>query len=157
MCIQTFCDHLEVLYVFEQTDLNCFEVKPVLYGANACLVVIPPSLSPSHPPTPSPSRWPDLTTLPPLTKFQLVRRRLCEALLSSSSLVGQKRPSLLSRLCLKYRRCKRRFALNMKIKSSIPLEALLLKASPADIRQVCVCPPALRKLRTYDVDFSNDA
>ena len=86
MCIQTFCDHLEVLYVFEQTDLNCFEVKPVLYGANACLVVIPPSLSPSHPPTPPPCRWPSLITLPTLAKFQLVWRRLCDVELFCSCL-----------------------------------------------------------------------
>ena len=39
----------------------------------------------------------------------------------------------------------------------LPLEAYLLNASPADIRKVCVGPPALRKLRTYDVVFSNDA
>ena len=53
---------------------------------------------------------PDLTTTPmasshqftPLAKFQLVWRRLCEALLYSSSLAGQKNPSLLFRLCLTY-------------------------------------------------------
>ena len=40
----------------------------------------------------------------------------------------------------------------------VPLEAWLLKASPADVRKLCVCPPALRELRTYDnADFSNDA
>ena len=33
----------------------------------------------------------------------------------------------------------------------------LLKAFPADIRKVCVCPHALRKLRTYDAIFANDA
>ena len=68
--------------------------------------------------TPLPSRWPVLTTLPLLAKFQLVWCRLCEALLSSS-LAGQKHPSLLSRLCLKCRRYKGRFALNMKIKPFI--------------------------------------
>ena len=41
-------------------------------------------------------------------------------------------------------------------RGSIPLEAKLLKASTAGIRKVCVRPPALRKLRTYDADFSND-
>ena len=39
--------------------------------------------------------------LSPLAKFQLVWRILCEALLSSS-LVRQKHPYLLSRLCLVY-------------------------------------------------------
>ena len=39
----------------------------------------------------------------------------------------------------------------------IPFEAWLLKASPADIRKTCVCLPELRKLRTYDFVFSNDA
>ena len=88
------------------------EVRLELYGANARLVVSPPSLSP-----------PDANAKPmvsshfpaPLAKFQLVWHRLCEALLSSSSLAGQKYPSLLSHLCLKCRRYKGRFALNMKI------------------------------------------
>ena len=40
---------------------------------------------------------------------------------------------------------------------SVPLEAKLLKAPPVDIRKVFVCPPALRKLRIYDVVFSNHA
>ena len=61
----------------------------------ARIMVSPPPLSPSHPPTPPPSWWPALTTLPPLVKFQIVWRRLCENLLSSSSLAGQKHPSLL--------------------------------------------------------------
>ena len=60
-----------------------------------------------------------LTTLHPLAKFQLAWRRFCEALLSSSSLAGQKHPSLLSRLCPKRRRYKDRFSLNIKIKLSI--------------------------------------
>ena len=33
----------------DQTDLYHFEVRLELYGANARLVVCPPSLSPSHP------------------------------------------------------------------------------------------------------------
>ena len=75
-----------------------FKVRLELNGANARLIGSLLPLSPSHPPTPPPSRWPDLTTLPPLAEFQLVWRRLCEALLSSSSLDGQKHPSLLFRL-----------------------------------------------------------
>jgi len=55
----------------------------------------------------------------PLAKFQLVWRRLCEALLSSSSLAGQKHLSLLSHVCLKCRRYKSRFALSMRIKSYV--------------------------------------
>ena len=119
MCIiQIFCDHLNV-YFFDQIDLCRFEVRSELYGANARLVVIPPSLSPSHTQTPPPSRWPALTTFPPVAKFQLVWNRLCEALLSFSSLAGLKHPSLLSRICLQCRRYKVRFSLNMKTKSSI--------------------------------------
>ena len=118
-CIQTFCNHLHALYIFDQTDLNRFEVRLKLYGVNARLFLSPLSLSPSHPPTPPPNRWSAFTTLPLLAKFQLVWRRLCEALLSSSSLAGQKRPSLPSGLYLKCRRHKRRFTRNMKIKSSI--------------------------------------
>ena len=115
MCIHTFCDHPNVLTIFDQTDLYQFEVRLELYGANARLVVSPPSLSPSHPPTPPASRWASLTTLPLLIKFQLVWHRLCEALLPSSSVDGQKHPSLLSRLCLKCRRYKGRFDLKMNI------------------------------------------
>ena len=55
----------------------------------------------------------------PIAKFHLVWRRLCEALLSSSSLAGEKHLSLLSRLYLKCRRHEGRLGLNMKIKSSI--------------------------------------
>ena len=131
MCTSTFCEHLNVLYIFDQTDLYRLEVRLELYGANARLIVSSPCLSLSHPPTPPPSRWPGLTTFIPhrqvLRSHQftphrqvLARwRRLCEALLSSSSLAGQKQPSLLSRPCLKCRRYTGRFALNMKIKSSI--------------------------------------
>ena len=98
MCTQTFCEHLNVLYIFDQTDLYRFEVRLEVYGAHARLIVNPPSLSPSHLQTPPPRRWPALTTLSPLAKFQLVWRRLYEALRSSSSLAGQQHPSLLSRL-----------------------------------------------------------
>ena len=102
MYIQTFCGHLHVLYIFDPTYSYRFEVgfevRLELKRANAHLIVSPPSLSPSHPPKPSPSRWPALTTLLPLAKLQLVWRRLCETLLSSSSLAGQKHPSLLSGL-----------------------------------------------------------
>ena len=106
------CEYLNVLYIFDQTYLYRFEVSLELYVPNARLVVSPPSLSPPHTPMPPRRRWPALTTLPPLAMFQLVRRRLCEALLSSSSLDGQKHLSLLSSLCLKCRRCKGRVALN---------------------------------------------
>ena len=98
MYIQTFCEHLTVLHIFDETDLYRFEVRPEIYAANARLIVSPPSLSPSHPPTPPLSRWPALTTLPSLVKFQLVWRPLCEALLAFSSFPCQKHPSLLSRL-----------------------------------------------------------
>ena len=46
MRIQTFCGHLNVLYIFEQTNLCRFEVRLELYGTNARLVVSPLSLSP---------------------------------------------------------------------------------------------------------------
>ena len=69
MCIQTFFDHLNVLFIFDQTGLYCFEVRPELYGVNVRLVVSPLSL------TPPSSRWPALTTSPPLAKFQLVWHR----------------------------------------------------------------------------------
>ena len=73
--IHTFCENLNVLYIFDQTYLYRVEVRLELNGANPRLIVSPPSLSPSHPPTPLPSRWPALTALPPLAKFQLVWRR----------------------------------------------------------------------------------
>ena len=114
MCIHTFCDHLNVLYIIDQT---CIVLKSGWSSTARMprLVVSPPSLSSSHPPTQPPSRWPALITLPPIAKFHLVWRRLYEALLSSSSLARQKHPYLLSRICLDIcRRCKGRFALNMK-------------------------------------------
>ena len=81
-------------------------------------LVLLPSLSHTHP---------DAIAKPmtsshyftPLAKFQIIWRRLCEALLSSSSLACQKHPPLLSRLCLKFRICTGRIALNMKIKRLI--------------------------------------
>ena len=99
MFIRIFCEHLNVLYVFYPT---CIVLKSG-WSSTACLVVSPPSLSHSIPPPPPPSRLPDLITLPPLTKFQRVWRRLCEALLSSSFLAPQKHPYLLSRSCLNVR------------------------------------------------------
>ena len=99
MCIQTFCEHLNVLYIFDQTDLHRFKIRQELSSANPRLIVSPPPLSSSHPPTPPSNRWPALTTLPPLAKFQLVWRRLCEALLSSFSL------SLVRNIC-SLRKCK---------------------------------------------------
>ena len=118
VCIQTFCGHLNVLYILNQADLYRFEAKLELYGVNARLAICLPSFSPSYPPTPTPSRWPARTTLPSIAKFRLVWRRLCQALLSSSSLDGQKHPSLLSRLCPKCQGYKGRFALNVNIKLS---------------------------------------
>ena len=105
MCIQTFCDHLNVLYFFNQKDLYRFEDRLQLYGANAGLVVSPPSLSLSPPgATTKPMASPHQFTLS--RQVQLIWRRLCEPLLSSSSLAGQKQPSLLSHLCLICRRYK---------------------------------------------------
>ena len=93
-----FCEHLNVLYVFHQT---CILLKPGWSSTARILrfVVSPPYLCPSQYPTPPPSRWPALITSPPLAKFQLVWRRLCEALLSSF-ITRQKHPYLLSSLCL---------------------------------------------------------
>ena len=94
MYIRTFCEHLNTRYIFDQKYLYRVEVRLEPNGANARLIVSPPSLSPSHPPTPPPSREPA-----PLAKFQLVLRRfLCEALLSSSPVASQQHSSLLPRL-----------------------------------------------------------
>ena len=82
---------------FDQKDVYRVEIRLKLNGSNARLIV-GPFLSPSHPVTPPPSRWPSPSSIPPLAKFQLVWRRLREALMSSSSLAGQTHPSLLSRL-----------------------------------------------------------
>ena len=93
MYIRTFCHHLNVLYIFDQTDLYRVEVRLERPA------VSPPSLSPSHPQALPPSRRPALITLPPLAKFQLVRHRLCGALLPSSSLAfPPHRPSSVSPL-----------------------------------------------------------
>ena len=111
--VTTFCEHLTVLYIVDQPDLYRFEIRLELHGANARLFVCRPSLSPSHPSTPTSSRWLAFTTLHHLATFQLVQCRSCEALLPSSSLTGQKHPFLLHRLCLICRRYKGRFAMNM--------------------------------------------
>ena len=97
MCIQTFCEHLNVRYIFDQTKLYCVEVRLELNGPNARLIVSPPSRLRLTPRCHRQSRWPALTTLPPFAKVQIVWRRLWEALLSSS-LAGHKHPSLPSRL-----------------------------------------------------------
>ena len=78
--------------------MNRFEVRLELCGANAGSSLI---LLPCLRLTPRRHRQAGCQfsqLYPPLAKFQLVWRRLCEALLSSSSLAGQKHPSLLSRL-----------------------------------------------------------
>ena len=106
-------DHLNVLYVFDQTDLYRLKSGSSSTAQMPRLGGSSPFLSPSHPPTPPPNRLPQLSSLPPLAKFQLVWRRLGEALLFSSSLAGGKHQSLLTRLCLICRRYKGRFALNM--------------------------------------------
>ena len=92
MHIQTCCDHLSNLYIFDQKALYRVEVRLERMPASSLVLL------PSHPPTSPPSQEQALTTLPPRAKFQLVRRRLCEPLLPSSSLAGQKHPSLLSRM-----------------------------------------------------------
>ena len=103
MRIQTFCEHLIVLFILDQPAMHLFEVRLKLYATNARLVVGPPSLSPT------PRRHGEADgqvprPFPPFAKFQLVWRRLCEVVLLSSSLAGQTHPSLLSRLCLECRR-----------------------------------------------------
>ena len=52
-------------FMFDQKDLYRVEVRLELNGTNARLIVSPPSLSPSHPPTPPTSRWPAITTYYP--------------------------------------------------------------------------------------------
>ena len=92
--IASFCDHTNV---FKSTRLGSFWSQArALRWARLIVSLIP--LSASHPPTPPPSRFPALTTILPLAKSQLVWRRLCQALWSSSALAGQKHTSLLSHL-----------------------------------------------------------
>ena len=81
--IRTVCDNLDVLYI--STRQACIVLKSGWSSTARMrrLIVSPPALS-RHPTTTPPSRWLAPTTLPPLAKFQLVWRRLCEALLSSS-------------------------------------------------------------------------
>ena len=90
--IRTIFDHINVLHIF---DLTCIVLKSGWSSTRARM----PASSLVLLPCLTPRRWPALTTLPPLAKFQFVWRRLCDALLSSS-LAGQKQkhPSLLSRL-----------------------------------------------------------
>ena len=118
VCIETFCENLNVLYIFDQTDLCRVEVRLELNGMNARLIVSPPSLSPSHPPTPPPSRWPALTILPPspsFSSFGAACVKLCCLLLPrwSETIVSAVSSSL------KCRKCEGRYAMKMDIKSFI--------------------------------------
>ena len=74
MCIQTFCNNPNVLILSTRQTCIALKCRLELSDANAHLVGSPRSLSSSHPPTPPPSRWPALMTLPTLAKFQLVWR-----------------------------------------------------------------------------------
>ena len=110
--------HLHILYIFDQTDLYRLEVRLELNTVNARLIVSPPSLSPSHPPTPPPSRWPALTNLPQVTQ---VSARLAQLVRSYAVFLlarWSETSFLLSRLCLKCLRYEGRFAMNINIKSS---------------------------------------
>ena len=100
------------------TELYCFEVRLELSDVRipASSLVVLPCLC--LPPMPPPSQWPAFITLPPLAKFQLVWRRLCEALLSSSSLARQNHSSLLPRIVCNVEKYKVRFARSMNIKLS---------------------------------------
>ena len=88
-----------------------------------------------HPPMPPPCRWPAVTTSPTLAKFQLVWRRFCDVVVFPSSLI---RHSLTTVSSINFFR------------------SLASKGFPSGY-STSVCPTGLRKLRTYDVDFSNDA
>ena len=68
--LRQFCDYINALHIFDQT----FIVSKFCWRSirRARLMFFPPPLSPSHPPTPPPSRWPALTTLSLIAKFNLV-------------------------------------------------------------------------------------
>ena len=74
--------------------MNRFEVRLELNGANARLIVSPPSLSPYYRRRADGQLSP---RYPPSRSFRLFGI-ICVKLLSSSCLAGQKHPSLLSRL-----------------------------------------------------------
>ena len=119
MYIQTFCGHLNVTYIIDQTYLYRVEVRLELNGANACLIVGPPPLYPSHSPTPPPSRWPALTTKyppsPSFSSFDAACVKLCCFLLPRWSETSVSAVSS----SLKSKKYKDRFAVNMNIKSNI--------------------------------------
>ena len=101
--IRTLCDYINVVYIFYPA---CIVLK-LGWSSTARmprLVVSPPSLSPSHPPMSPPSRCQLSSLYTPLAMVRLVWRRLCEAVMSSSFLIRQKHPFLLSGLCLTYAR-----------------------------------------------------
>ena len=76
--IRRFCDDIDVLHIFDQT---CIVLKLGWRSTTGPPDLSPPPLSPSHLPTPPPSRWPALTTLPRLAKLMLC----CSAIPASSS------------------------------------------------------------------------
>ena len=66
--VRRFCDHIHVLHICDRT---CIVSKLGWRCTTGRLIFGPPPLYPSHPPTPPPSRWPALSTLPLLARFML--------------------------------------------------------------------------------------
>ena len=113
ICICRFCNHLNVLHIFDQTCI----VLMLGWRSTAGLPDSPPHLSPSHPPTPWSSRRPAFPPLPSLSSFGAACVKLC----------GLPRPSLdiptvaAVSSSLQRRKYKVRFEANMNIKPSIIL------------------------------------
>ena len=66
--VRRFCNHIHVLHICDRT---CIVSKLGWRCTTGRLIFGPPPLYPSHPPTPPPSRWPALSTLPLLARFML--------------------------------------------------------------------------------------
>ena len=77
MYTRVCCDHLNISSIFDPACIVMESGWSSLVRMPR-LVVSPPSLSPSHPSTPPPSRWPALITLPPLfSSFGAACVKLC--------------------------------------------------------------------------------
>ena len=102
-----------------------------------------------RPPTPPPSRWTTLVTLPHLAKFQVVWRRLCDVVLFASSFFDHTITAVcVQRVYLSGRKyiCIRTLCEDLNVFDIFDKTYIVLKSgwgSPARMPRLVVSPPSL--------------